>query len=151
MTKAQNTRHSEPQKTGTSPVVDLIDDAQRTNDWDDDDFERALGVAGAGLMTLLRNRVVQLSYRAVVERDLHLKANVLEVLQALMRSNATDAVDAVSAIYSKLRVGDDAQRILYAYREAGADDNRVSALQLPHATVWVVPNTALKPEDDDTN
>lgn len=149
MTKVQDAQLPVTRGAGTSPFVGLIEDAQRRNGWTDEDLERELGLEGANLMTLVRKRVVQLSYCTALKIDNHLDANALELLQVFIRCQATAAEDAVFAMYKHLKVGGDCQRLVDAYEAVVEGDNRVSSLKLPHATVWVVPDATMKPENED--
>lgn len=56
MTKVQDAQLPVTRGAGTSPFVELIEDAQRRNGWTDEDLERELGLEGASVMTLVRCR-----------------------------------------------------------------------------------------------
>lgn len=87
MKKGQAVQQPEAPTLVLSTLLQLIDQEQRDDGWTDDDLEQHLGVEGLGLMKLMRMGVVQMAYRSVVDIEQKMHANVLAVLQALIRSH----------------------------------------------------------------
>lgn len=151
MTQDQDAQLPEVVATDATTLLELIDDAQRRKGWTDEDLEGRLGLKDARLMTLLRQGVVRLSFDTALKIETHLYANVLEVLQVFTRERATDTCAAVIAIYHRLTVGQDIQRIVDAYQAIVDGDERVSSIKLPYATVWVMPDGMMKGEHEDAD
>jgi len=139
---------STPENRATEPVpfLELIEEAQRSNDWTDEELERRMGLREAGPMSLVRQGAVHLSYSTALKIDEHLNANALVLLKAAIHSHAAAIEDAVLAMYGRLSLDADNASIVAAYRAVLAGDMRVTTLTLPQATVWVVPHAILKPE-----
>lgn len=131
----------------TSTLLDLVNDAQRSNGWPDEELERLLGLKDANVMTLIREGAVHLSYSAALNIETHLQVNALEMLQAFTRDQASALEQAVLAMYEVAKVDEISGYISLAYKAAASGDKRVSSLKLPHATVWVMPHAAMKPEE----
>ncbi|NMM80891.1 hypothetical protein B2J86_08120 [Acidovorax sp. SRB_14] len=128
--------------------LELILDAQRRNGWTDEELEHKLGLRKANLMALVREGVVQLSYDTALNIESHLEANVLQTLQASLRSHAASMEAAVLSMYALLKVDGESHRIIQAYGSVLDGDTRVSTLKLTKATVWIVPDATMKPEGE---
>lgn len=145
MKRGQPAQQPEAPATTLPTLLELIDREQQEDGWSDDDLEQHLGVEGLSLMELLRKGVVQITYRVAVDLEQKMRANILAVLQALIRSHMTDAADCVPEIHARLSIGRDGSRIVQSYEDVVNGETRLTSLKLSHATVWVVPNAAMKP------
>lgn len=145
MKKGLTVQQPEAPTLALPTLLQLIDQEQREDGWTDDDLEQHLGVEGLGLMDLMRKGVVQMAYRSAVDIEQKMHANVLAVLQALVRSHMMDAADCIPEIHARLSIGPDCSRLVKTYQDVVNGEARISTLKMPHATVWVVPNAAMKP------
>lgn len=148
MTEHQDEHLPEALAIGNTPFRDLITEAQRKNQWTDEDLAQRLGLTQHSLMALVRQGTLQLSYRCALSIAPDLDSNAVQMLQAFVRDQASAAEMAMLGMYSLLKVNNDANRIILAYAAILAGDKQVCTLKLPQATVLLVPEVTQKPDSE---